>query len=101
MKIGDRVQAMKGGRFPTEGSFTGTIVGFSKWRNYDAANVRKDSPRNSHGATVQCLVKNLKVIAKHKRPCNHEFKVIFDDPISEVICIHCERKYPFLGGCRR
>jgi acyl carrier protein len=56
--IGDKVHTNKGGRFDREGPFTGKIVGFSKWRNYDAANVRKDL----NGRVVQCLLKNLELI---------------------------------------
>ena len=61
MNIGDTVKTCKGGRGAGEGRFQGKVVGFSQWRDYDAANVRKSS-----GRTVQCLVKNLTVIRSAK-----------------------------------
>jgi hypothetical protein len=57
-KIGDKVLTVKGGRLKDEGSFSGIITGFSKWRQYDAANVKKIG-RNGREITVQCLVHNL------------------------------------------
>lgn len=57
-KIGDNVFTVEGGRFRDEGPFSGVITGFSKWKHYDAANVKK---RDKYGdfITVQCLIKNL------------------------------------------
>lgn len=52
LHIGDRVETRKGGRLHGEGPFRGVVTGFSTWRGYDAANVKKDSPRNPHGADV-------------------------------------------------
>jgi hypothetical protein len=64
MKIGDKVRTNKGGRGPNEGPFDGVIVGFSSWRNYNAANVKK-----VNGIIVQCLLKNLiKVQYKTREP---------------------------------
>jgi hypothetical protein len=68
MKIGDRVRTKKGGRLLGEGPFKGAVVGFSKWRGYNAVNVRKDYFRSSYGRTVQCLEKNLVVIKWGKKP---------------------------------
>jgi len=64
LHIGDRVETRKGGRLRGEGPFRGVITGFSMWRGYDAANVKKDYPCNPHGAIVQCLLQNLKLIRR-------------------------------------
>lgn len=57
-KIGDKVKTIKGGRLPDEGRFEGIIAGFSKWKTYNAANVKKIG-RTGKEITVQCLIKNL------------------------------------------
>jgi len=65
--VGDRVETRKGGRMRGEGPFRGVITGFSTWRGYDAANVKKDHPRTTRGATVQCLLQNLKLISRARK----------------------------------
>jgi hypothetical protein len=76
MKIGDKVYCKKGGRMRGEGSFSGVIVGFSKWRNYDAVNVKKDFPRTTYSATVQCLVKNIEVRGRGTSHNNTQAKTV-------------------------
>lgn len=52
IKIGERVTTLKGCRI--QGAFSGVVVGFSKWLDIPAVQVKKDS-----GKTVQCLRHNL------------------------------------------
>lgn len=52
LKIGDRVLTTKGCRI--KGGSSGVIVGWSKWKDYPAAQVKK-----TDGKTKQFLVKNL------------------------------------------
>ena len=63
MKIRDIVRTKCGGRLHGEGPFTGTVVGFSTWKNYPAVNVKK-----SNGKIVQCLLKNLSVLSNINTP---------------------------------
>lgn len=50
--LGSRVKTTKGDRF--SGPFEATVIGYSKWREYDSVIVRKDN-----GQKVACLTKNL------------------------------------------
>lgn len=47
-----RVKTTKGDRF--SGPFEATVIGYSKWSNYDSVVVQKDN-----GRKVACLAKNL------------------------------------------
>lgn len=51
-KIGDRVRTKKGCK--NNGPSSGVITGFSKWKDYPAANVIKDN-----GQKRQFLIQNL------------------------------------------
>ena len=61
-KVGDLVRTTKGGRFPEEGPFEGEIVSFCKWREYDAAMIKKRERYSKNWQIVRCLVKNLEPI---------------------------------------
>ena len=51
-KIGDKVRTLKGCRL--NGTSSGVIVGWSKWKDYEAAQVKK-----TDGKIRQFLIKNL------------------------------------------
>ena len=51
-KIGDKVRTNKGCRI--NGPSSGVIVGWSKWKDYEAAQVKKEN-----GVVRQFLLKNL------------------------------------------
>jgi len=53
--IGQVVHTIKGDKMRGPG-YGGKIVGFSKWKNYDAANVKKED-----GTVRQFLCKNLRL----------------------------------------
>lgn len=55
LKIGDKVRTTRGCRI--SGPSTGNIVGWSKWKDYEAAQVRKPD-----GKIRQFLIKNLEKI---------------------------------------
>jgi hypothetical protein len=57
LHLGDYVKTIKGCRF--KGPFCGTVVGFSTWGEYDAAQIKK-----TNGRIVQCLLKNLRIIRR-------------------------------------
>jgi len=57
LRKGDYVKTTKGCRF--NGIFFGHIVGFTKWRNYHAVKVKKESSEFTNRRIVICLAKNL------------------------------------------
>lgn len=56
LKIGDKVQTIKGCRI--SGISSGIIIGWSYWKDYPAAQIRKFSD----GKIRQFLIKNLRKI---------------------------------------
>ena len=67
LHIGDTVKTVKGCRMRGV-KFQGEIIGFSFWRNYVAANVRKITRSSKYSKnTVQCLLKNLVLVKRGKR----------------------------------
>jgi hypothetical protein len=52
-EIGMKVRTTKGCQY--KGAFSGEVVGFGKWSDYDAVKVKK----NTDGRIVMCLAKNL------------------------------------------
>lgn len=50
--LGSRVKTTKGDRLGSP--FEATVIGYSKWSNYDSVVVQKDN-----GRKVACLAKNL------------------------------------------
>lgn len=54
---GDYVKTTKGCR--SNGIFYGHIVGFTKWRDYPAIKVKKESSEFTGRRIVTCLAKNL------------------------------------------
>lgn len=50
--LGSRVKTTKGDR--SRNPFEATVIGYSKWSNYDSVIVQKDN-----GCKVSCLAKNL------------------------------------------
>jgi len=57
-EIGDKVVTTKGCQY--KGSFSGVVVGYGKWRDFDGTKVKKDN----NGKVVLCLTKNLRLLLK-------------------------------------